>query len=438
MCNIIRYTLCGAWVAVRLAAGPLPTQEPLSTPGPLSFVFDPAAVKGSARLVGAGDQYKKERGCGFEPGLEVKGVRGGVMGSPSLYFTTDLPEGNWRVTVTLRGVPGGGIVAVKAELRRLMLGPVRLAENEKLERTFMVNTRSFRIAARNGVAAGEVQLKAPRESTAEAWAWDDRLTLEVDGAVLVAVAITPARVPTVYLLGDSTVCDQMGEPYASWGQMLPRLFKPTVAVANHGESGETYRDSIGRRRLDKIISVLQPGDYVLMQFGHNDQKQIAAGNGGPFTTYVEELKAHLAAVRRVGGIPVVISPMERRRIDAAGKLVPTLADYARAARETAAAEHVAFIDLNALSQQFYAALGPEQSAAAFAAPGGKVDNTHHDNYGAYELARCVAQGIADAKLPLAAELDREFRQFDPAKPDDLKSFAVPPSPNFTNQRPLGD
>ena len=133
-----------------------------------------------------------------------------------------------------------------------------------------------------------------------------------------------------------------------------------------------------------------------------------------------------------------MSPMERRNFDAAGKVVPSLADYARASRDVAAAEHVAFIDLNAMSKPFYEALGPEKSAEAFAAPGGKVDNTHHNNYGSYELARCVARGIVDAKLKLAGELVREFRKFDPAKPDDLKTFAVPPSPNFTNQRPLGD
>lgn len=407
-------------------------------PAPLKFAFDPAGVKGETRLVAASDLYSKERGCGFEPGPEVKPVRGGVMGVPALYFTTDLPEGNWRVKVTLRGAPGGGQATVKAELRRLMLGPVKLSENEKLEQTFIVNTRSHHISVRNGVTAGVVKLKAPRETTQEAWAWDDRLTLEIDGAVLAALEITPVHVPTIFLLGDSTVCDQSREPYNSWGQMLPRFLKPTVAVANHGESGETYRDSIGRRRLDKVISVMQPGDYLFMQFGHNDQKQIAAGTGGPFTTYVEEMKAHIAAVRRIGGIPVVVSPMERRGFDAAGKVLPSLADYARAARDTATAEHVAFIDLNALSKPFYEALGPELSAHAFAAPGGNVDNTHHNNYGSYELARCVARGIVDAKLPLAGELIREFRKFDPAKPDDLKAFAVPPSPNFTNQRPLGD
>ena len=409
-----------------------------AVPVPLKFGFDPATAKGEMRLVSPGDVYSKDRGHGFEPGLEVKSVPGGVMGSPAFYFTTDLPEGNWRVKVTLRGVPGGGLAAVKAELRRLMLGPVKLAEGKKLEQEFFVNTRSHRIAARNGVAAGEVKLKAPRETTQEAWAWDERLTLEIHGAVLAALEITPARVPTVFLLGDSTVCDQSREPFNSWGQMLTRFFKPTVAIANHGESGETYRDSIGRRRLDKVISVMQPGDTLFMQFGHNDQKQVAAGTGGPFTTYAEEMKAHIAAVRRAGGIPVVLSPMERRGFDAAGKVVPSLADYARAARETAAAERVAFIDLNARSIPLYEALGPEASAQAFAAPGGKVDNTHHNNYGSYELARCVAQGIVDAKLPLARELIREFRKFDPARPDAPQAFAVPPSPHFTNQRPLGD
>ena len=402
------------------------------------FQFHAGPVKAGIQLVAASDFYTRERGYGFEPGMGVKPASDGVRGAPAFYFTTDLPEGNWRVKVTLRGAPGGGLAAVKAELRRLVVGPVQLAEDEKLARTFIVNTRNPRIAAQHGVAAGQVNLKAPRETIQEAWAWDDRLTLEINGAVLVALEITRARVPVVFLLGDSTVCDQSREPYNSWGQMLTRFFKPTVAVANHGESGETYRDSIGRRRLDKVISVMQPGDYLFMQFGHNDQKQIAGGRGGPFTTYQEEMKAHIAAVRRVGGIPVVISPMERRGFDAAGKVVPSLADYARASRETAAAEHVAFIDLNAMSKQFYEALGPDNSAPAFATPGGKVDNTHHNNYGSYELARCVARGIVEAKLRLAGELVREFRKFDPARPDDLKSFAVPPSPNFTNQRPLGD
>ena len=78
--------------------------------------------------------------------------------------------------------------------------------------------------------------------------------------------------PTVFLLGDSTVCDQPAEPWNSWGQMLPRFFKPEIAVANHSESGETVADSLRAQRFEKIFSLMKPGDYLFVQFGHNDMK----------------------------------------------------------------------------------------------------------------------------------------------------------------------
>jgi lysophospholipase L1-like esterase len=234
------------------------------------------------------------------------------------------------------------------------------------------------------------------------------------------------------------VCDQSKEPYNSWGQMLPRWFKPVVAVANHAESGETYRDSIGRRRLDKILSVMQPGDWLIMQFGHNDQKQIASKAGGPTTTYKAEIEQHVDGVRARGGIPVIVSPMERRGFDAAGKVLPSLSAYADAAREAAAELKIAFIDLHAMSKVLYEALGLEKSARAFATPGGRVDNTHHNNYGSYELAKCIVEAIRQQKLPLANFIVEEFTGFDPARPDDPDHFAIPASGDFTNQRPLGD
>jgi lysophospholipase L1-like esterase len=221
--------------------------------------------------------------------------------------------------------------------------------------------------------------------------------------------------------------------------MLPRFFKPGIAVANHGESGETYRDSLGRRRLDKILSVMHPGDTVLMQFGHNDQKQIKDGKGGPFTTYKDEIKQHIDGVRAHGGIPVIISSMERRNFDASSKIVPSLIDYATAARQSAQELGVAFIDLNAMSKPFYEALGPEKSKAAFAEPEpGRIDNTHHNSYGSYELAQAVATGLRQAGVPVASFIADGYGAFDPAHPDPVERFAVPPSPNFTNVRPLGD
>jgi lysophospholipase L1-like esterase len=377
-------------------------------------------------------EYSATRGYGFEPGASA--------GKPS-FFSIDLPEGNYNVTVTLGGIPAATNTTIKAELRRLMLENVQTAPGATVTRTFTVNIRTPRIAGAPGIEPGVVKLKAPRETVEEAWNWDRRLTLEFNGPnpAVRSVEIVPVQTPTLFLLGDSTVCDQPKEPYNSWGQMLPRFFKPGIAVANHGESGETYRDSLGRRRLDKILSVMRSGDTVLMQFGHNDQKQIKDGNGRPFTTYKDEIKQHVDGVRAHGGIPVIISSMERRNFDASGKVVPTLVDYATAARQSAQELGVAFIDLNAMSKPFYEALGPEKSKAAFAEPeSGRIDNTHHNSYGSYELAQAVATGLRQAGVPAASFIAEGYGAFDPTHPDPVERFEVPPSPNFTNMRPRGD
>ena len=394
--------------------------------------------------------YTKERGFGFEPGATLTAVnRGGgdlllgdfITSDQPFFFSARVPaEGNYRVTVTLGDLAGESSNTIKAELRRLMVENVHTLPGHFSTQTFVVNTRTPKIPAIGDIAAGEVKLKAPRETTQEAWAWDNLLTLEFNGAhpAVCGVEIVKVDVPTVFLLGDSTVCDQSREPYNSWGQMLPRFFTPDIAIANHAESGETYRDSIGRRRLDKVLSLMKPGDYLLMQFGHNDQKQIAAGTGGPFTTYKAEIKQHVDGVRAHGGIPVIISPMERLNFDSVGKIKPSLADYAEASRQAAKELGVAFIDLNAMSIPFYEALGPDHAYLAFADTGTVRDTTHHDNYGSYELAKCVVMGIRRAKLKLAEFVIGNFEDFDPAHPDPIASFDVPPSPQFTNQRPLGD
>lgn len=391
---------------------------------PLAFDLGPGGVPRDAL-------YSRERGHGFEPGTSAT----------SSHFTVRLPhEGNWRVTVIAGSDFAATDMAIKAELRRLMVERITAPRGGSTRVSFVVNTRTPVIPAIGDIKAGEVRLKAPRESVQEAWAWDDALTLEFVGAAPAVrrIEIEPAEVPALFLIGDSTVCDQSKEPYNSWGQMLTRFFQPTVAIANHGESGETYRDSIGRRRLDKILSAMRPGDWLLMQFGHNDQKQIATGNGGPFTTYKAEIKRHVDGVRARGGVPVIVSPMERRGFDEAGRVLGSLADYAEASKQAAQELGVAFIDLNAMSKELYAALGREKSALAFAAPGGRVDNTHHNNFGSYQLAQCIAQAIRAQNLPIAEFLSPEFKGFDPARPDDPAKFAVPASADFTNQRPLGD
>jgi lysophospholipase L1-like esterase len=409
----------------------------LGAPAPLKFTFATGAAPAGTTAVAPDATYAALRGFGFEPGATLTATAEGLASPAPFYFSARLAtEGNYRVTITF---PGGTDTTVKAELRRLMLEHVRVPAGETASRTFIVNTRTPAIAAVGDLKPGVVRLKAPRESVQEAWAWDDALTLEFDGAhpAVRSIVIEPVAVPTIFLIGDSTVCDQSKEPYNSWGQMFPRWFKPDVAIANHAESGETYRDSIGRRRLDKMLSVMKPGDWLIMQFGHNDQKQIAAGTGGPFTTYKTEIKRHVDAVRAHGGTPLIVSPMERRNFDDHGKIKPSLADYAAASRQAAQELGVAFIDLNAMSIPFYEALeahGHDYSRRAFAGQ----DNTHHQNYGSYELAKCIVQSIREQRLPLAKFIVDDFPGFDPAHPDDVEKFTLPASPNFTNQRPLGD
>jgi lysophospholipase L1-like esterase len=381
--------------------------------------------------------YTRERGHGFEPGAPRN-----AAGQPS-FFTVDVPaEGNYRVTATLGG-PAASDTTLKAELRRLMLDGVQVPAGGTQTRSFIVNVRTARIAAVPGatppIEAGVVKLKEPRETKDEIWAWDQRLTLEINGSqpALRKLVIEPVNVPTIFLLGDSTVADQSGEPYSSWGQMLTTLFKPTVAVANHAQSGETFRDSLGRRRIDKILSQLQPGDTVLMQFGHNDQKQQKDGSGNA-ETYKAELRTHAERILARGGVPVVLSSMERRNFDAEGRLKPSLLEYANAARAVASDMKLAFIDLNAMSQQFYAALGVERSKAAHPINAGKIDNTHHNNYGADQLARFVALGLKQARVPVAAQLRDDLGRVDPSQPQPPEQYRVATSPGFTQQRPLGD
>jgi lysophospholipase L1-like esterase len=268
--------------------------------------------------------------------------------------------------------------------------------------------------------------------------WDDKLTLEFDGPAprVAALEIAPAAVPVVYLAGDSTVTDQPYEPGASWGQMLPR-FLPGVAVANHAESGETLKSFITELRLAKVLSQIKPGDYLFIQFGHNDEKKswpqtyVAA-----HTTYEAYLRAFIAEARLRGATPVLVTPLQRRVFDAAGKIRNTHGDYPQAVRDVAAAEKVPLIDLSRLSATFYEALGPAKSPVAFSA-GGK-DITHTDNYGAYELAQCVVQGIRDAGLPLAHDISPDFTGFDPAKPDPPDTFNLAVSPLHSNVRPRGN
>src|ERR1035437_8450638 len=404
---------------------------------PMRFDLGPGKTAAGYTRVTDSDIYAKEKGYGFEPGSSVTCVdRGGrdalhsdlCTSDKPFYFSVAVPEGNYKVTITFGDESNATSTVVKAELRRLMLEDIETQKGKFVTRSFIVNIRTPQIST-----GGEVKLK-DREKTSEHWAWDEKLTLEFNGSypAVDAVEIEPVNVPSVFLLGDSTVCDQPSEPYSSWGQMLTRFFDDKVAIANNAESGESLRNSLGAKRLEKVLSVMKPGDYLLIQYAHNDEKEKGDGVGA-FTTFKASLKQFIEAARKRGGIPIVITPMHRRTFDAAGKITNSHGDYPEAGRQAAKEESVPLIDLTAMSKVLYEALGPEKSGVLFK----QGDGTHHTNYGAYELAKCIVQAMRDQKLPLAKYLLKDVPTFDPAKPDRYEDFKVPASPGVTNVKPLG-
>ena len=348
--------------------------------------------------------YDGERGFGFEVDAPTK-------------FSVRLPEGNYRVTLDLGGRRHRTHARVLAEQRRLMLEMDVIDEVKK--RSFIVNVRTAELAPLPANATGgtRVALK-PREVGSATW--DDKLTLEFAGDTPVAaVRIEPVEAPTLYLAGDSTVTDQRKAPSASWGQMLPRFFGADIAVANHAESGESLKSFVTELRLDKLLSTLKAGDWVMIQFGHNDQKvQWPQTYAEAETTYRAWLRTYIAEVRRRGATPILVTSPERRKFDAAGHIVPSLGGYPDAVRAVATQESVALIDLNPMSVRFYEALGPKGSPRAFADEG--RDKTHHNEYGAYALARMVVEGlrIADPQLTagLAKHIAADAGSFDPSHP----------------------
>ena len=373
-----------------------------------------ALITAAAAGITAAAPFRFEFAEGKPPPAYSTDLGYGLEGAPAapgkpFVFSIAATEGNYRVRVTLGDRRAEAVTTVKAELRRLMLENVRTAPGEQSTRTFIVNVRTARIPA-----GGEVRLK-DREKTSEAWAWDDKLTLEFTGPSPAVASIEMERIdniPTIYIAGDSTSTDQPREPFNSWGQMLTRFFGPEVAIANHGESGESLRGFIGEKRLEKLMSLIRPGDFLLIQMGHNDHKEKGEGIGA-FTSYQADLKRFVRETREHGATPVLITSMHRRTFDGEGRITNSLGDYPEAVRRLASEDNVELIDLHAMSRLFYEALGPEASASAFV----PRDGTHHNSYGSYQLAKCIVEAVRRDKLGIARYLLKDLPRFDPAHPD---------------------
>jgi lysophospholipase L1-like esterase len=410
---------------------------------PPTFRFQFGAEKAAPGyvLVAPGAAYSAQAGYGFESGSAVTPVSrengdpllaGAVTSSQPFAFSVAVPEGNYRVTVTL-GDPGAeATTTVKAEVRRLMVEHAHTDPGGFETRTFTVNVR------RPGISTGgDVNLDS-REwdkalNRAVSRSWDDKLTLTFSDSHPALAALEITRVDdavTVFVLGDSTVTDQARGPGSSWGQMVTRWFKPEVAIANHAESGETLKGFLKERRWDKVLDSIRPGDYVLIEFGTNDSKDRGPQNMYPNqdfsetyapaeTTYRELLRRFVGDARKLGALPVIVSPSARRgEVTGPG----SLGAYAAAAMATARELGVPGIDLNAMGMELNAALGAD-AGRQFA------DRTHHVEYGSYLQAKCIVEGIKRDNLGLAKYIVDDFGDFDPNHPEPAPDhFMLPPDP----------
>lgn len=364
-------------------------------------------------------------GHGMEPGANAQGF----------LFSVALPQGDYRVTVRLGNDAQAGDTTVKAEARRLMLNHVVTRRGESVERSFLVNVRTPALTPPPPNAPGGNAVRIDARDAAE-FTWDEKLTLEFLGKPAVrSVRIEPVVAPTLFLAGDSTMTDQYAEPAASWGQMLPAMLDDKVVVANHGKSGATMKSFLTDLRFDKLLSGMKAGDWLFIQFGHNDQKsEWPQTYADAAVTYPAYLRAYIAEARRRGGQPVLVTSPERRNFDEAGRIKDTLGAYAAAVRKVAAQEKVPLIDLNADSRAIYEALGPDVAPTAFN-DGGK-DKTHHDNYGAWLMAGAVAERIRANVPGLAVHVT--MPAFSPARPPAARAVPIAPSLIRSDQRPAGN
>jgi lysophospholipase L1-like esterase len=175
---------------------------------------------------------------------------------------------------------------------------------------------------------------------------------------------------------------------------------------------------------------MKPGDFLFMQFGHNDMKSTAPD---ALERYTDDLRRVVDETRKRGATIVLFTPVSRRSFDESGKITNSFRGYPDAVKLVAKEKSVPLIDLQEMGAAFYEAMGPDASHRAFA---NLQENTHHSDYGSYQIAKCVLEKVRELELKLPV-VD-EFAGFDPRKPDWFEAFQIPKSPLVTNVTPLGN
>ena len=354
------------------------------------------------------------------------------------YFSIKVNDGNYKVTLEIGSDKYDADTTIRAESRRLLIHNLSTKKGEFKKFTFVIHKRSPYIS--DGT---QVKIKDREKNYLN---WDEKLTFEFNGnnPAVKSLNIEPdTNAVTLFLCGDSTVVDQEGEPWASWGQMIPKWFDEDICIANYAESGLTSTSFMAQKRLDKVLDMIKPGDYIFVEFGHNDEKD-SGSNAGAFLNYAENLRIYVTKARMKKANVIILSPTARRWFNGE-KVTNTHGDYPEAARQVAEKEGVQFIDLTQMTTEMLEAYGSNNSrkfyvhypAGAYSEAALK-DDTHFNPFGAFEVAKCVVMGLKHINSPIISNLREDWKDFDPKNPDNWEDFIWYPAPSIDSLKPDGN
>ena len=376
------------------------------------FDFGEGPVAAGYTQVKANTKYSDSQGYGFESGTVSSVDRlwdddlttDFLTAKGDMVFSVALPQGNYEVTFILGDGENESETTVWAENRKLMLDRITLAGGVFSRQT--VSLRRMETRSMDGSVTMSIKDREKDYRT-----WDKKLTFIISGKAPAVAGIEIKRndnVTTLWLCGNSTVVDQIMAPWAGWGQMAPGFFKSSLAIANYAESGLTASGFYSMKRLAKILAEVKKGDFVTVQFAHNDQK-----NQNDVNNYEATLTKYANEIKAKGATPLFVTSTARQNETDPKTAVGGLPERMRALGKKLG---VTVLDLNQHSITLGKALGGNKEKMYMYTAS---DKTHFCEYGAYELARANIEEIK-AKVPeLAKHLRDDHEAFDSSKPDPL-------------------
>jgi len=234
-------------------------------------------------------------------------------------------------------------------------------------------------------------------------------------AAITILSFKKAEKVNIWMIGDSTMASKKPEraPESGWGVAMSEFVKSNALVRNHAASGRSTKSFIDEKRWKAVYDSIRPGDYVIIEFGHNDEKPDSTLHTDPYTTYQQNLKRFVDETRSKGGIPIICSSIVRRHFDGKGNLLNSHGEYINAARLIAEQTHTSYVDMEALTRQVVSKMGPEASKSlyTFCKPGeykgrrnGVQDSTHLNFDGARRVAGLFVNETKRMKLPISKSL----------------------------------